>query len=122
MEGLPPRPTRPHMDERRKFERVNLPASANIYAEDAEGRRVGRLRILGRGGFLLDTRLSFTIGNIHVLTIVAEAQGIRRPVQAVVRYSMEPGIGFEFVKLEPDAAVEIGVLLGRYYEAASAAS
>ena len=40
------------MDERRKFERVNLPAAANIYAEDGEGRRIGRLRILGRGGFL----------------------------------------------------------------------
>lgn len=111
-----------HSDERRKFERVNLPATANIYIEDTGGRRIGRLRILGRGGFLLDTRLSFVLDSTHVLTIVAEAEGIRRPVQVVVRYSTEPGIGFEFVNLEPDAAVEVGVLLGKYYEAASAAS
>jgi hypothetical protein len=108
------------MDERRKFERVILPAAANIYAEDGEGRRIGRLRILGRGGFLMDTRLSFTIGTTHLLTIVAEGEGIRRSLPVVVRYGTEPGVGFEFVNLEPDAAVEVGVLLGKYYQAAAA--
>jgi hypothetical protein len=48
---------------------------------------------------------------------VDDTEGIKRPVPAVARYNTPQGIGFEFESLEPDAAVEIGVIIGKYYSA-----
>ena len=43
-------------------------------------------------------------------------------VHAVQRYTNPDGnVGFEFQALEPDAAVEIGVLIDKYFNAARAA-
>jgi hypothetical protein len=105
--------------ERRKFERVNLPASANVFIQDHSEQRVGRVRILGRGGFLLETKERFRSGSTEPLTIVAPASGIRREIEARALYTTDEGTAFEFHNLQPDAAVEVGVLLGKYYAAKS---
>ncbi len=103
------------MDERRRFERVIIPEGAKIYLEDRLGKRLGSVRVLGRGGLLLDSKEHFRDGSIQHLTLVSEGEGIRRQLTLVVRFTRPEGVGFEFSNLEPDVAVEIGVILGRYY-------
>lgn len=108
------------MDERRRFERINIPASAKIHAQTASGKRVGPVRVLGRGGFMVDTPESFELGKKLDLVIVDEAEGIHRKVAAVPRYRQGPGVGFEFHHLDADTAVEVGVMIGKYYAAHAA--
>ena len=106
-----------NMDDRRKFERITLPDSTKVFAHDADGERLGRVRMIGRGGLLVETRQVISPGSHHELVLVDDTEGIKRPVPAVARYSSPLGIGFEFESLEPDAAVEIGVIIGKYYSA-----
>jgi len=106
-----------NMDDRRKFERIALPESTKVYAHDARGERLGRVRMIGRGGLLVDTRQVIAPGSHHELVLVDDTEGIKRPVPVVARYATPHGIGFEFESLEPDAAVEIGVIIGKYYSA-----
>ncbi len=103
------------MDERRRFERVSIPANAKLYCEDHRGKRLGAVRALGRGGLLLDTRDNFHPGSVHDVVLVSEPEGIRRKLRLVARYVSPEGVGFAFAALEPDAAVEIGVIIGKYY-------
>jgi hypothetical protein len=108
------------MEERRRFDRVLIPLPANIFADDDQGNRLGRIRELGRGGFLLQTSRRFSMGVPLAVIIVAEHDGIRRQVNVVQRYRTAKGeTGFEFHALEPEAAVEIGVLIGKYYDASA---
>jgi hypothetical protein len=105
------------MEERRRFDRVLIPLPANIFANDDQGNRLGRIRDLGRGGFLLQPSRRFSADVPLAMTIVAELDGIRRQVNVMQRYlSAEGNSGFEFRALAPDAAVEIGVLIGKYYD------
>lgn len=106
------------MDERRQFERIQLPKSAKVFAETNEGKRLGAISILGRGGMLVTTSEDYVAGSLHELFLVDESEGIRREVRAVARYRTQEGMGFEFDQLDPDAAVEIGVIIGKYYSAA----
>ena len=106
-----------NMDDRRKFERITLPDSTKVFAHDAQGERLGRIRVIGRGGLLIETRQAFDPGSHHELVLVDDTEGIKRPVPAVARYTTPQGSGFEFESLEPDAAVEIGVIIGKYYSA-----
>lgn len=102
--------------ERRYFDRIVIPATANLGLEDDQGNRFGRIRMLGRGGFLLETNRRFPAGETLAFTIVGERDGVRRQVHAVQRYTNPGGdVGFEFQALEPDAAVEIGVLIDKYF-------
>ena len=102
--------------ERRYFDRIVIPATANLCLEDDQGNRFGRIRMLGRGGFLLETNRRFPAAETLAFTIVGERDGVRRQVHAVQRYTNPDGdVGFEFQALEPDAAVEIGVLIGKYF-------
>lgn len=110
------------MDERRKFERVNIPEAANIYAEDRSGRRLGTVRMLGRGGLLIESQERFTQGERSNLVLVDEAEGIRRELSAVVRYAVSGRVGFEFENLDADAGVEIGVIIGKHYTRPAGAS
>jgi hypothetical protein len=110
------------MNDRRYFDRVAIPATANLFVEDDQGNRLGRIRRLGRGGFLLETNRRFPAAGTLALTVVGERDGVRRQVNAVPRYASSDGhVGFEFQGLEPDAAVEIGVLIGKYFYASDAA-
>ena len=105
------------MDERRRFERITVPEGAKIYIEDRLGKGLGPVRMIGRGGLLVETKEYFREGSIQHLTLVSESEGIRRQVALRVRYTSPEGVGFEFSNLEPDVAVEVGVILGRYYAA-----
>ena len=104
------------LKERRGSDRVPIPATANIFADDDHGNRLGRVRMLGRGGLLLETSRRFPAGEVLGVTIVAEREGVRRQVQVVQRYTSPNGhVGFEFKSLDPEATVELGVLIGKYF-------
>ena len=52
-----------------------------------------------------------------LLRIVDPTEGIQRNINCEVRYTEATGVGFAFDDLGPDSAVEIGVLIGKYYSA-----
>ena len=105
------------MQDRRKFERVELPDAAKVHVEDAQGKRLGVVRMIGRGGMLVDMPDGLLAGTRQELFIADPSEGIRREVRVVVRYSSPGGVGCEFEDLDPDAAVEVGVIIGKYYSA-----
>ena len=102
---------------RRKYERVKLPESAGIYVTDDRGKRVGPVRELGLGGMLVDTQLACREGDMLSLVLVDESQGIHRHVKTVSCYKTAGGVGFHFHTLEPQAAVEVGVIIGKHQSA-----
>ncbi len=105
------------LKERRYFDRVPIPSTANVFAADDLGNTLGRIRILGRGGFLLETNRRFPAGETLSMMMIAEREDIRRPVTVVPRYTSPDGcVGFEFLNLAPDATVELGVLIERYFQ------
>ena len=103
------------MDERRRFERIIVPDSARLYVLDSEGKKLGRMRMLGRGGMLFECSKEYQAGTKHVFHISDDEEGIVRPVSTVVRYLSNEGLGVEFEKLDTDAAVDIGVWIGKFY-------
>ena len=106
------------MGFKRKFERINLPDDAPVYAEEEE-RRLGRVTSLGRGGMMVETTRNFMGQSPHRMVIVDEGEDIRCEVVAVALYRHEANVGFQFPSLDVDAAIAIGVILGRYYGAQS---
>jgi hypothetical protein len=100
---------------KRRFERVTLPSNAEVFAEE-EGRRLGRVTSLGQGGMLVETTRNFMFQSPHRIVVVEENEGIHREIVAVALYRHDGSVGFEFPSLDVDAAVEIGVILGRYYQ------
>ena len=103
--------------ERRRHERVSVAAGSHVYVTDAKGAKVGKLRMIARGGMLLASKQKFSKGKEISLHIVDEAEGIRCPVRVQVRYAGAEGVGLQFVDLDPGAAVEIGILIGKFYAA-----
>jgi hypothetical protein len=103
--------------ERRKFERLKMPHIAGVKAR-RHGGEESQITMLGRGGFQISTGESYEMGQSHAFTIVDESEGISREVRGTVR-NLAPGglVGFEFDDLGVDAAVEIGVIIGKYYKA-----
>lgn len=109
-------------EERRRFERINLPGSSNVEVRTEDNHGLGPVRMLGRGGFQVQCNRKFDLGEEHTLVLIDESEQIRREVEVVVRNVSGGGlIGFEFQNLSPDAAVEIGVIIGKYYSAGQAA-
>ena len=108
---------RPDIRERRRHERITVAPGSRVYITDAKGARVGKLRMIARGGLLMASSQKFPKGKEVSLHIVDEAEGIRCPVRAQVRYSGAEGVGVQFVDLDPGAAVEIGILIGKFYAA-----
>jgi hypothetical protein len=104
-------------EERRKFERIAIPATSKAFVADKKGKPVGALSVLGRGGFQVNTTEKFKPGEAYHFEIVDESEGIRRSVWALPRMVTPTAVGFEFESLEADAAVEIGVIIGKYYSA-----
>jgi hypothetical protein len=104
--------------EKRKYERVLLPAQSGAYIEDSTGKRIGALRVIGQGGLFCecDPR-TYRAGEVVLLRIVDPSEGIERNLSCEVRYTEDKGIGFAFDDLGPDSAVEIGVIIGKYYSA-----
>src|SRR5258706_1394306 len=103
------------VDDRRKFERVSIPDSAGVFVNSEDEQLVGPVRLLGRGGFLVATAKKFSDGQKKTLSIVDEREGIRRRLVAVVRSTGPEGVGFEFEDLGADAAVDVGIIIGRHY-------
>jgi hypothetical protein len=103
--------------ERRRFERVNINHKAQVLVFDAKGRKVGVLRQLARGGFMMEPEKNYSDDNkIHNFTIHEPKEDIRVSVNARARFAADDYAGFEFVDLGPEAAVEIGHIIGSYYE------
>lgn len=104
-------------EEKRRFERIDITPEAQISVLDPKGRKAGMLRQLARGGFAMQPEKPYSKDNkVHEFTIHEPAEDIRVNVSARVRYADPNLVGFEFVDLTPDSAVEIGVIIGKYYE------
>ena len=104
-------------EEKRRFERVNINHEAQVLVFDAKGRKVGVLRQLARGGFMMEPDKSYRDDNkIYTFTIHEPKEDIRVSVNARARSAGDDYAGFEFVDLGPEAAVDIGHIIGSYYE------
>ena len=106
-----------HTVERRRFERVDISHEAQVLVLDARGRKVGVLRQLARGGFMMEPEKDYRQENkVHNFTIHDPRQGLSVMVTARPRSAGRDYAGFEFVDLAPAAAVDIGMIIGTYYE------
>ena len=104
--------------EKRKYERVSLPKESSAFIEDSNGKRLGALRVIGQGGLFCECDPErYGAGEVVLLRIVDPSEGIERNLSCEVRYTEDKGIGFAFEDLGPDSAVEIGVIIGKYYSA-----
>ncbi len=104
--------------ERRKFERIDIAFSKQVLVFDGKGKKVGTLRQLGRGGFMMQPeKLYPRDSKVHVFVIHEQEEEIQVRINAKVRYSDPRTTGFEFVDLDAESAVEVGIIIGKYYEA-----
>lgn len=104
-------------EERRRFERVDITHEAQVLVLDAKERKAGVLRQLARGGFMMEPEKTYSEDEkIYSFTIHEPLENIRVRVNARLRFSDQQYAGFEFVDLDPDAAVEVGQIIGKYYE------
>jgi hypothetical protein len=104
-------------EERRRFERVDIASQSQVLVLDAKGSKVGVLRQLARGGFMMEPDRHYSEdGNIYGFTIHEPTEDIRVRVNARLRFADHLYAGFEFVDLDADSAVEIGQIIGKYYE------
>jgi hypothetical protein len=104
--------------ERRKFERVDIAAASQVLVLEPEGRKAGTIRQIGRGGFMMVPEKTYTKDNkAYRFTIHEQEEEIHVEVSARVLYADSELVGFQFVDLNPDAAVEVGIIIGKYYEA-----
>jgi len=104
------------LDNRRRHERVEVTFSAQVYVTDDKGKRVGILRQIGGGGFMIEPEREFKEGKKHKLILVDRSENMKLPVKVVVRYADMRRVGFQFDGLDIDSAVEIGILIGKYYQ------
>src|SRR5215471_18576941 len=106
-------PERP-ASERRKFERVDIARNAQVHVLEREGKKVGLLRQIGRGGFMMEPDKPYSRDKkTHHLIIHEPSEEIHVQVEARVLYSDQHFVGFEFVDLDPEAAVEVGIIIGK---------
>ena len=105
------------VEEKRRFERVNINHEAQVLVFDAKGRKAGVLRQLARGGFMMEPEKNYSEDNkIYNFTIHEPKEDIRVNVNARARSAGDDYAGFEFVDLGPEAAVNIGHIIGSYYD------
>ena len=102
------------MGERRRFAHVKLPHTARVFVLDSKGLRIGPVRMIGEGGLLIATKRQFAEGSPHQFTLLEEGEDIHREITAVARYHLPEGAAFEFRSLQAEAAIEIGVIIGKY--------
>jgi hypothetical protein len=104
-------------EEKRRFERVDISHEAQVLVLDAKGHKAGVLRQLARGGFMMEPEKDYRHDNkIYNFTIHDPREGLSVTVNARPRSAGEDYAGFEFVDLAPAAAVDIGMIIGAYYE------
>ena len=110
-------PQMPNTEEKRRFERIDIAPEAEIVVLDQKGRRAGLLRQLARGGFSMESDKAYPKDNkVYEFTIHEPSEDIRVEVSGRVRFAEPNLVGFEFVDLTPDSAVDVGVIIGKYYE------
>ncbi|MBZ5508422.1 MAG: PilZ domain-containing protein [Acidobacteriia bacterium] len=110
-----PEPQNP--EERRRFERVDIAHQAQVLVLDAKDRKSGVLRQLARGGFMMEPERHYSEDSkIYTFTIHEPTEDIRVRVNARLRFSDQQYAGFEFMDLDPQSAVSIGLIIGKYYE------
>jgi c-di-GMP-binding flagellar brake protein YcgR len=110
-------PNTANTEERRRFERIDITPDAQIVVMDQKGRKAGVLRQLARGGFAMEAEKSYAKDSkVYEFTIHEPTEDIRVDVSARVRFAESGLVGFEFIDLTPDSAVEVGVIIGKYYE------
>ena len=101
--------------ERRRFERVDVDYAAKVRVTDSKGQLLGILRQIGRGGIALEPEKPFKKDKRLKIVISEESEKIRFQVNAVVRYASPRQVGLEFRDLDAEAAVDVGILIGKYY-------
>ena len=68
-----------HDIEKRKYERVSLPQKSGAYVEDANGKHLGALRVIGQGGLFCECDpKTYRAGEMVLLRIVDPSEGIER--------------------------------------------
>jgi hypothetical protein len=108
---------RGQQEERRRFERVDVSREAQVTVYHVNGKKAGVLRQLARGGFMMEPDKDYSNDHkIYNFTIHEPQEDLRVTVNARPRYSGEECAGFEFVDLDADSAVDIGFIIGAYYE------
>jgi hypothetical protein len=104
--------------ERRKFERVDIAQKSQVLVLEPQGGKVGVVRQIGRGGFMMEPEKSYARDDkVHQFTIHEQEEEIHIDVSARVLYADQKLVGFQFIDLDPDAAVEVGIIIGKYYGA-----
>jgi PilZ domain-containing protein len=104
-------------EERRRFERVDITHDAQVLVLDLKGQKAGVLRQLARGGFMMEPEKTYSEDlKVYSFTIHEPLEDIRVSVNARLRFSDQQYAGFEFVDLDPESAVAIGHIIGKYYE------
>ena len=101
----------------RKFERVDIAYNSGVQVLDSRGKKVGVLRQLGRGGFMMEPEKSYSKdGKTYKFVLYEPQEDIRATVSARILYADPRQVGVEFIDLDPDNAVEVGIIIGKYYE------
>jgi hypothetical protein len=110
-------PPEPKKAANRRFERIDIGPEAQVMVYDVKGRKAGVLRQLARGGFMMVPEKDYSKDNkIYNFTIHEPKEDIRVTVNARARSAGDDYAGFEFIDLGPEAAVNIGLIIGAYYE------
>jgi hypothetical protein len=102
--------------DRRKFERVSVAYDSRVLVLDNKGTAVGVLRQIARGGFMMEPDREYKVGKRYKFTIREVADDLKIEVNATVCYGDSRFVGCEFVDLTPEAAVDVGILIGKYYD------
>jgi PilZ domain-containing protein len=102
--------------ERRRFERVDIPFKARVRVYDTKGKLLGVIRQMGRGGIMVEPEREFKKDKKIKVVISDDSEKIRFQINTVVRYASSRHVGFEFLDLDANAAVDVGILIGKYYE------
>ena len=110
-------PENENLEEKRRFERIDIASHGMVEVLDEKDNKVGMVRQLARGGFSMESDKSYhKESKVHHFAIVEPGENIRADVKARVRFVDPNLVGLEFVDLNASAAVEIGIIIGKYYE------
>lgn len=107
-----------HSDDhanRRRHERVDVDFHAQVKVYDKKNKKVGILRQLARGGMMIEPDRPFKSGKKEELIIVDESERIRVTLSCIVRYGDMRRVGLEFERLDANTAIDVGILMGKYY-------
>ncbi len=106
----------PKAQERRRFERVDVAYAAKVRVTDTKGHVLGVVRQIGRGGLAIEPERELKKDRRLKVVISDPSEKIRFQVNATVRYANARMVGLEFRDLNAEAAVDVGILIGKYYE------